>query len=190
METSAPTATVLLAVKRCSYCHELKSVDEFYRNRSKRDGLQCRCKRCHAIDREGKRAADRRYAAKDRARVVARVKAWREMNPERYRAQVRRHGAAREARKRARRTGAVGTATTGQLQARWTYYGGRCWMCGGQADGWDHVIALSLGGPNWPSNMRPSCRSCNSWKKERPLSALRWDDRGRPVKYQRAKGVA
>lgn len=33
----------------------------------------------------------------------------------------------------------------------------------------DHVVALSAGGSNWPSNLRLACRSCNSEKGTLPL---------------------
>jgi HNH endonuclease len=43
-------------------------------------------------------------------------------------------------------------------------WGGRCWMCGGQATATDHVKALVCGGSNWPANLRPICQPCNSRK--------------------------
>ncbi|MGF0262557.1 HNH endonuclease [Rhodococcus ruber] len=54
--------------------------------------------------------------------------------------------------------------TTDQLNARWAYYGGRCWICGGKATVTDHVKPLSKGGSNWPSNARPACVPCNASK--------------------------
>lgn len=51
--------------KRCSGCGVVKSVESFSRDRSKKDGLQSRCKACngryHAENREAKRDYDRRY---------------------------------------------------------------------------------------------------------------------------------
>lgn len=58
-----------------------------------------------------------------------------------------------------------GTCTVEQLQARWEVYGGLCWLCGEEADTVDHVIPLALGGTDWPANLRPACRSCNSRKR-------------------------
>ncbi|WP_349257835.1 HNH endonuclease [Iamia sp.] len=37
-------------------------------------------------------------------------------------------------------------------------------MCGVEADSIDHVKPLSKGGAHMLSNLRPSCRSCNSRK--------------------------
>lgn len=39
--------------------------------------------------------------------------------------------------------------------------GGFCVYCGQPALEADHVVPLSLGGPNNPSNLVPSCKSCN-----------------------------
>lgn len=36
-------------IKYCSKCGEFKSIDEFYKNRSKKDGLQSFCKECKKI---------------------------------------------------------------------------------------------------------------------------------------------
>jgi len=59
---------------------------------------------------------------------------------------------------------ASGRATPVQIQARIDYYAGCCYMCGAAADTIDHVKPLAAGGSNWPSNLRPACRSCNSSK--------------------------
>ena len=36
----------VLIAKECTKCHEIKSVNEFSRDKSKIDGLQSRCKQC------------------------------------------------------------------------------------------------------------------------------------------------
>lgn len=59
---------------------------------------------------------------------------------------------------------AQGFSTKDQLQARWEYYGGRCWICVNEATEIDHVIPLTKGGTNWPANLKPICRSCNARK--------------------------
>jgi 5-methylcytosine-specific restriction endonuclease McrA len=68
-------------------------------------------------------------------------------------------------RRRARILKAAGTHTAEQWQARLDYYGGKCRYCG--CDGKmevDHVIPLSKGGTNWPSNLVPACKTCNRKK--------------------------
>lgn len=84
---------------------------------------------------------------------------WHRLNVERAREINRRH--------RWKRRNSPGSHTKDQLLSRWAYYGGRCWLCGAVADTTDHVIPLSGGGTNWPANLRPACRSCNSGKRDR-----------------------
>jgi 5-methylcytosine-specific restriction endonuclease McrA len=62
---------------------------------------------------------------------------------------------------------AVGICSPAQAHARFAFYGGCCAYCGtalGQSWHWDHVIPLSRGGTNWPSNLRPACPDCNQRK--------------------------
>jgi len=81
---------------------------------------------------------------------------WRKANPQEWRA-IR-------LRSRARLAGVDGDATGEQILARIKYYGERCYLCGAPYEGVDHVIPLSSGGANWPSNIRPVCISCNTAK--------------------------
>lgn len=82
-------------------------------------------------------------------------------NPERYRLYAR----AGEANRRAREKAAPGHATSAQIDARWAYFGNRCWMCSRDAEVTDHVKPLMKGGSNWPSNLRPACNRCNNSKR-------------------------
>lgn len=72
------------------------------------------------------------------------------------------------ARQRARRRAAPGTFTRQQFTARCDLYGWQCYLCGRdltpEAVSIDHRKPLSRGGSNWPSNLAPACRSCNSRK--------------------------
>lgn len=86
-------------------------------------------------------------------------KEWRDRNPHKVRALAY----IRNARKR----NAPGTCSSEQLAGRWELFGGLCWMCGKPATSTDHVIPLSRGGSNWPANLRPACKPCNSFKRER-----------------------
>ena len=52
-----------------------------------------------------------------------------------------------------------------KVQARIDYFGGRCWICGGEnADQIDHVKPISKGGLHTPANMRPTHALCNMSK--------------------------
>lgn len=66
--------------------------------------------------------------------------------------------------RKARKNKASGYCTQEQFNARWEYYGGLCYLCGSEATTVDHIKPLSKGGSNWPCNLRPACRSCNSSK--------------------------
>jgi len=66
-----------------------------------------------------------------------------------------------------RKENADGMTTQEQLQARWDYYGNRCYICGAPAEATDHVIPLNKGGSDWPANLRPICKHCNSKKRDK-----------------------
>lgn len=70
--------------------------------------------------------------------------------------------------RRARARSAAGFSSAVDIAARMEFYGWKCWMCGADAESIDHVIPLARGGSNWPSNLRPACKSCNSAKGARP----------------------
>ena len=131
--------------------------------------------------------AQLRYKAKYPGRAQAALAKWREKNRDRiaeyrrqyrieHREQIQQYQRAwiasnldrcrviNEAR-RAREAGAPGEASMEQIQARWDLYGGLCYLCGAPAEAIDHVKPLSKGGANWPCNLRPICRSCNSRKR-------------------------
>ncbi len=68
-------------------------------------------------------------------------------------------------KRRAARTAAtVGTYSPDDVAQRMSYFGNRCWMCGGDFECVDHVKPLAAGGKDCPANFRPACGSCNSRK--------------------------
>lgn len=168
-----PYNRVVDGMKRCRDCDEVKPVAEFPMQGG---WLTPRCRPCHRVyrrsfvrdyaadyarrDKEREREMKRVYYIANRARLLARALQWQRDNPEKV--------AQRELRRRARKRDAAGMFTAQQLQARWDFFGGQCWLCREPATGWDHVIPLARGGSNWPANLRPACRSCNARKKDRP----------------------
>jgi 5-methylcytosine-specific restriction endonuclease McrA len=115
---------------------------------------------------------NRAYYLRNREDVKEKTKRWTRENAEAART-IARHKAHR---RRARRADAKGDYTESQWQARLAYYGYRCYLCGVDwfsLDSFDrtidHVIPLSQGGTNWPANLRPACRSCNSSKDPRSV---------------------
>ena len=95
---------------------------------------------------------------------------WRERNPEK----ARELGRNKTARYRARRAAVtVVLVTSEQLNQKLRYWGGKCWMCGGAFEHWDHVKPISKGGAHILANLRPACASCNFHKHAKwPLGAL------------------
>ena len=165
--------------RRCTKCGEVKAVSEFSKDARGRDGRRSWCKAClcaqqrayreanpekiriydkayREANREKECAWQKAYREANREKIRIYDKAWREANPEKR--------CATRARRNARKNGAAGQATAEQRAARQDYYGGRCYICGAPAEAMDHVIPLARGGSNWPANLRPICRSCNSMK--------------------------
>ncbi|AEJ92131.1 HNH endonuclease [Mycobacterium phage Optimus] len=109
-------------------------------------------------NREQRKLYAREYRKRRPDITKAAERRWRENNPEAYRAY--------ETRKTARRRSAYQLADFApeQLEARWNYYGGNCWMCGEPATSIDHVKPIAKGGAHMLCNLRPACKPCNSRK--------------------------
>lgn len=156
-------------VKRCSTCSAEKPLGEFYKNKTKKDGLDGRCKAC-----EHARRAER-YRANPQA-AHASSSAWKRANPHRRRVWEQRPYAEEI-------TGDPGDLTTDEWEEVLQFYrvergeGLRarffCAYCQRQflrSDlSIDHVTPLSRGGRNTKSNVVPACISCNSSKCNRDV---------------------
>ena len=89
--------------KRCTRCNQWKDASEFYKDRSKRDGLKSHCKTCHEAYKRGYRATPaarllqerreylRRFSvvARPTDDLAARYQAWRARNAARRKAHLR-----------------------------------------------------------------------------------------------------
>lgn len=120
--------------------------------------------------RENAYWADRREYNRDRGRAyyLANKDAIRERQRAYLRTERGRLGhVARRHVRRAREQAAPGRSTVDQILGRIAMYGGLCWMCGAPATTLDHVKPLARGGANWPANLRPACKPCNSRKRDR-----------------------
>ena len=113
-------------------------------------------------NRERACEASRKWRMENPERAHEMAKKWREENPDRVRELMQFNRELYRARKRCA-PGADYT-TSELVDARWDYYGGQCYLCGGEADSIDHVIPLSKGGTHWPANLRPACMKCNALK--------------------------
>lgn len=181
-------------MKRCKRCLTEKEPGEFNKEPRVKDGLTAICRQCNgevgaewrANNRERFNETQQRWRNRHPEEALQKGRDWRTNNPERSRAfgrkwrrnnkekvRARQQKWARENRahvllyaeeRRARDAGAAGMTTPEQLQARIDYYGGLCWCCSVPFEAVDHVISLHKGGTNWPANLRPICKSCNSSK--------------------------
>lgn len=171
-------------LKDCCTCKVVKPISEFYKNAKSPDGLCYPCKDCQtesakkstAKNPEARREFMREYyqrpGRKEHQRELDRIR--RLENPEQAKQRTR----DKNNRRRARILGVVSLPITrGMLDAKWAYWGNRCWMCGGDAETMDHVKPLSKGGAHMLCNLRPACQSCNSRKRDAwPYSPPRRDD--------------
>ena len=178
-------------MKCCTICHIFYPLTSFYRNTSKIDGLQNRCKSCVAIY-DQRRVKDGREKTR-RAAYYVRIKntpAYRKKNSlatQRYnRRYPKKHNAYNQAHYsrhkvqyfgrayayRARKANApINDFTAAQWREMQGAYDHRCAYCGKRAKGkltQDHITPLSKGGSHTVSNIVPACRSCNSQKHAGP----------------------
>lgn len=177
----------VVSAKQCKTCGVEKHTDEFYKDKRIKDGCFASCKPCwRAAYKESQRQAHllwnqrnpgkarERHAAwcdNNRSKANAFSRKWARANREKVKARQQRWARENRARvtlyaenRRALVAGASGTTTPEQLQARIDYYGSLCWCCKVPFEAIDHYISLKAGGTNWPANLRPICKSCNSSK--------------------------
>lgn len=147
-----------LADRECRKCGAVKPVSEFYKDYQTVSGYHAACAECVRVSH--KPYWDKFYSI-HRAEIIEATAEYERSHPE-YRN-------AKNHRRRALRIGAIGSCSTEQLKARFEFYGNRCAYCGAPATDGDHVIALARGGSNWPANIRPACKSCNSSKRTKKL---------------------
>lgn len=166
----------------CPRCEKMMTLDKFHVSRDRARGVTGVCSACILANQKTKRpqiyAQQRRWRAANIDKARATERAWARRNPDKKRAVRRRLVAkyperyrnmarAAEYRRRSREQNASGQSSAAQISARWAYYGGKCWMCGGPAEVMDHVKPLAKGGSNWPSNLRPACAAENRAKSDR-----------------------
>jgi 5-methylcytosine-specific restriction endonuclease McrA len=144
-------------MKRCYRCREEKPVAEFYRDKSKKDGLSSGCKPCCAEARDAARAAKPEHYRKMHA-------AWH-----------RRHYAAnwsyyqkKSWRQFCERRGLENTPEIEAYAAE--LFSDPCSYCDTRpANGVDHIVPIRYGGEHDPGNLTACCWVCNSRKWTQPL---------------------
>lgn len=155
---------------QCRMCVAAR-VREYQATHSKENTLRARLWRLAHPQRS--RETQRLWQSGHRSQINARARAWRAAHPSLARARKRRYNSTHPGvvrgwtrRYRARKLSAPGGGFTGsQFAVLCEQYGNLCVCCGGQKTlHADHVIPLSLGGPDTISNIQPLCKKCNSKK--------------------------
>lgn len=193
MDTSIPPQ------KQCSKCtHWLPATTEyFYARKGTRDGLYSNCKECaitysktrdltlrtsNKAHSEEKYARQQIYLQEHDAEIqaywqahkeaqIAKQKAncriYQQTHPERCKAAAHKH--------RALKLQAQGTHTAQDIQKQYKNQQGKCYYCRkkvGITYDVDHVIPLSKGGTNDPSNLVIACPHCNRSKCDKIVRLL------------------
>lgn len=78
-----------MKTKRCPKCEKVKPIDDFYKNKSRKDGFACWCKNCNGEYQKNnhKRASEyvkkwqRNNPEKAKAGMSERIKRWKKNNP-------------------------------------------------------------------------------------------------------------
>lgn len=172
--------------------HQRKAAYKLNYSRTHRDKTQAWHKTWRGKNRERQMAKKKVYYQSNRLRIIHQIQTYRRENHEiiRFRARVRylrdrekialsdaryRSTPSVKARRRANdnrrealKRASIGTFTQQQFYSRCEYYGWRCYLCGipvtKRTVSIEHRIPITRGGTNWPANLAPACRSCNSRK--------------------------
>lgn len=118
MADSHRAQLLALSLKRCSYCSELKHLDDFRRSPHGGGGKTTVCVECS-------KAASIRWARANRERKAQTDRLWRERNPDRYRAGMRAQSRKRRLSPEYRISCRVGSSLRQSLKSHRGAKGGR-----------------------------------------------------------------
>lgn len=166
-------------MKICTKCDQQKDAEQFFRDKSKKDGRSPSCKDCYkkhySVIRASKLVKKKAYREKNSARIAAyraehyirnQARAveyateWAKANPNSRRVV--------EAARRARKNSSVGKFTASDLSQiveaqKWKCACCKCSIKGGYHA--DHIDPLARGGSNDKYNIQALCPTCNMNKK-------------------------
>lgn len=166
-------------MKKCTICGVEKPLDMFNFRKGAKDGRRADCMDCkrsrdaayrelnkekineqirewYEKNRDATLAQRRQRYDREKEKILQNNREWRQSNPDKKRA----CGWHRKARVR----NAEGRFTKDDIEKLKRYQRMRCAMCGSSIkNGFhiDHIMPLSLGGTNWPSNLQLLCPRCN-----------------------------
>jgi 5-methylcytosine-specific restriction endonuclease McrA len=149
---------------RIKYPDKVRARHRRYYKLHRTDCLRA-CKRRYETHRDQIKAYHQQYNRVHRARLRAYQARWRKTNYETWAPQ---HRAAIRNR-RARLKGVGGTHTSSDIARLFKRQDGRCVYCNARLERYevDHIIPVSRGGSNWPSNLQLLCMRCNRSKQNK-----------------------
>ena len=170
-EISSGPLPVLGPLRTCTKCGEVKTLDEYYRDKSKPSGYRTRCKSCSAsawkkwyVENKTEYTQRRKdWYAKNKQRRKDWSKDWREKNPDKVYKMWKKNYHKRRA------LTACAEVSPVDLADLWTGY---CALCGEEmgydlkypdplSKSLDHDVPLSLGGSHSKDNLQWTHLSCN-----------------------------
>lgn len=142
-----------LASKTCCVCRQMRSVEDFARDKSKADGRQYRCRSCDATK-------NRVYRSSPGVRHQARTRSqnWKREN----------RGAVSE-QKKARRAALRGSKIASLDGFAAVLRSDPCSYCSARSSTIDHIVPLYAGGEHSNENLTGACLVCNSRKGTKSL---------------------
>jgi len=170
----------MLKMKKCSKCGMELPMNNFSKDKGKKNGLQSHCKECCArykkiyreankeviaehskvyreVNKESIAEYDKIYRKANKESRADQYNLWRQANPEKYCILIQRY--------RARKRALPSTLTIEQWESTKLYFSNSCAYCGKERPlAQEHFLALSKGGEYTHNNIIPSCQSCNSSK--------------------------
>ena len=175
-------------MKECAKCKQSKDESLFYKNSSKKDGLQSYCKECvkendrkRVITGENKERSkayyhkkkeDKEYTLKENDRKMIwkhqNIDLNREINKRHYRENKLQYYNSNMKRRKTERSLAPLSQEDWDFSLKhFNYECAYCGFSGGVTV--DHVIPISRGGTNDRKNIVPACSKCNSSKRDREV---------------------
>lgn len=162
--------------KICSSCKTEKTLDNFSKDKNRKDGIYTQCKTC--VSEYWKHY----YKENHERRLTNQRKAsykWRHAHPEAKAADAKRWN-----EKNRKRKAHYASTRRAQKESNGIYeirdselkklYASPCFYCGKYAKiDADHVIPISRGGQHSIGNLVPSCRSCNTSKNNKTIMEWR-----------------
>lgn len=152
--------------KDCLFDGDSQSLDNFSKDKYRKDGLYPQCKTCNKMYQESHKEQEKKihhkYYEKNKEKIITRAKLWAKNHPEQRAINSR----IKERRRRALKVGLNENYTLEDEQITIKVFGNRCFNCNKKPKKItiDHHIALTRGKPLTVDNAVPLCRSCNTSK--------------------------